>query len=181
GALLKYVELTQIGRLPCLRPPRRSGSSAHMLIDAPTRASLELTRSTSGDRKSSLLAAIDHTVTGPGARELAARLSSPLCDVAAINARLDALAFLHDSETLREDLRGTLRHTPDLARAMSRLALQRGGPRDLASIRDSLTAARGCVELLRKPGGAIPLAEIERSGRRSVPSPVAPEARNQDV
>ena len=158
GALLKYVELTQIGRLPCLRPPRRSGSSAHMLIDAPTRASLELTRSTSGDRKSSLLAAIDHTVTGPGARELAARLSSPLCDVAAINARLDALAFLHDSETLREDLRGTLRHTPDLARAMSRLALQRGGPRDLASIRDSLAAAQSCAELLRAASGGMGLA-----------------------
>ncbi|HEY1246844.1 MAG TPA: DNA mismatch repair protein MutS, partial [Hyphomicrobiaceae bacterium] len=118
GALLKYVELTQIGRRPCLRPPRRGGSAAHMLIDAPTRASLELTRSTSGERKASLLAAIDRTVTGPGARELAARLASPLRDVHAINARLDALAFLADGEALREDLRRTLRHAPDLARAM---------------------------------------------------------------
>jgi DNA mismatch repair protein MutS len=157
GALLKYVELTQIGRRPCLRPPRRSGSSAHMLIDAPTRASLELTRSTSGDRKSSLLAAVDRTVTGPGARELAARLASPLRDVPTINARLDALAFLHDSEALREDLRRTLRHTPDLARAMSRLALQRGGPRDLAAIRDSLVAAEGCVELLGATAGGMGL------------------------
>jgi len=157
GALLKYVELTQIGRRPCLRPPRRSGSSAHMLIDAPTRASLELVRSTSGDRKASLLAAIDRTVTGPGARELAARLTSPLREVPAINARLDALAFLYDSETLREDLRRTLRHTPDLARAMSRLALQRGGPRDLAAIRDSLAAAQGCIELLRAASGGMGL------------------------
>jgi DNA mismatch repair protein MutS len=166
GALLKYVELTQIGRRPCLRPPRRSGSSAHMLIDAPTRASLELTRSTSGDRKSSLLAAIDRTVTGPGARELAARVASPLRDVRAINARLDALAFLRDSERLREDLRRTLRHTPDLARAMSRLALQRGGPRDLAAIRDSLAAAWECVELLHKARGALPL-EGGSGGRES--------------
>ena len=157
GALLKYVELTQIGGRPCLRPPRRSGSSAHMLIDAPTRASLELIRSTTGERKPSLLAAIDRTVTGPGARELAARLSSPLRDVSAINARLDALAFLHESEALREDLRRTLRHTPDPARAMSRLALQRGGPRDLAAIRDSLAAAQACVELLRAGGGGMGL------------------------
>ena len=182
GALLKYVELTQIGRRPCLRPPRRSGASAHMLIDAPTRASLELTRSTSGDRKSSLLAAIDRTVTGPGAREVAARLASPLRDVQAINARLDALAFLHDSEALREDLRRTLRHTPDLARAMSRLALQRGGPRDLAAIRDSLAAAQGCVELLRKASGATPLerssaVDVERRARHSVPSPLAREGQ----
>jgi len=157
GALLKYVELTQIGRRPCLRPPRRTGNSDRMLIDAATRASLELTRSTSGDRKPSLLAAIDRTITGPGSRELAARLASPLRDVPAINARLDALAFLHDEERLREDLRRTLRHTPDLARAMSRLALQRGGPRDLGAIRDSLAAARGCVELLRTASGGLGL------------------------
>ncbi len=180
GALLKYVELTQIGRRPCLRPPRRSGSSAHMLIDAPTRTSLELTRSTSGDRKPSLLAAIDRTVTGPGARELAARLASPLKDLQAINARLDALAFLYDAETLRQDLRRTLRHTPDLARAMSRLALQRGGPRDVAAIRDSLAAAQGCVELLGAASGALPLSsavDIERRMRHRVPSPLVGEGQ----
>ena len=186
GALLKYVELTQIGRKPCLRPPRRSGSSAHMIIDAPTRASLELVRATSGERQSSLLAAIDRTVTGPGARELAARLASPLRDLGAIGARLDALAFLHDGETLREDVRRTLRHTPDLARAMSRLALQRGGPRDLAAIRDGLSAALACAGLLRNATDAMPLqgswaVEVERRAGRSVPSPVAPEARTQNV
>jgi DNA mismatch repair protein MutS len=182
GALLKYVELTQIGRRPCLRPPRRSGSSAHMLIDAPTRASLELMRSTSGDRKSSLVAAIDRTVTGPGTRELAARLASPLRDVQAINTRLDTLAFLHDCETLREGLRRTLRHTPDLARAMSRLALQRGGPRDLATIRDGLAAAQGCVELLCNASGALTPEEsstmhVQPRGRRRVPSPLVGEGQ----
>jgi DNA mismatch repair protein MutS len=148
GALLKYVELTQIGRRPCLRPPRRGGASQFMLIDAPTRASLELVRSTSGDRKASLLAAIDRTVTGSGARELAARLASPLRDVHAIDARLDAVAFLLD-EALREDLRRALRQAPDLARAMSRLALQRGGPRDLGAVRDGLAAAQACAGMLR--------------------------------
>ncbi|HEY7548622.1 MAG TPA: hypothetical protein VH913_03785, partial [Hyphomicrobiaceae bacterium] len=182
GALLKYVELTQIGRRPCLRPPRRGGSSAHMLIDAPTRASLELTRSTSGDRRASLLAAIDRTVTGPGARELAARLASPLREVHAITARLDTLAFLADGEALREDLRRTLRHAPDLARAMSRLALQRGGPRDLAAIRDSLAAAATCAGLLRKAAGVFSLqegwaAENKSSARRGVPSPLVEEGQ----
>ena len=157
GALLKYVELTQIGKKPCLRPPRRSGPSAHLVIDAPTRSSLELLRSTSGDKSSSLLAAIDRTVTGPGARELAARLASPLRDPDVIGDRLDAVGFLHGSETLREDVRRTLRHTPDLARALSRLALQRGTPKDLGAIRDGLAAAQSCARLLHSGGDGIGL------------------------
>jgi DNA mismatch repair protein MutS len=148
GGLLKYVELTQIGKKPCLRAPRRSGSSANLVIDAPTRASLELLRSISGDRKSSLLGTIDRTVTGPGARELAARLSSPLRDAGAIGARLDSVGFLRHRDALRDDVRRTLRHAPDLARALSRLALQRGSPRDLAAVRDSLMAARSCAQFL---------------------------------
>ena len=168
GALLKYVELTQIGRRPCMRPPRRSGPSTQLIIDAPTRSSLELVRSISGDRKASLLAAIDRTVTGPGARELAARLAGPLRDLEAIGARLDALAFLHDGETLREDVRRTLRHTPDLARATARLALQRGGPRDLAAVRDSLAAAQGCAGLLRAASGGMGLPGAARRGSPGV-------------
>ncbi len=160
GGLLKYVELTQIGKRPCLRPPRRSGASANLVIDAPTRASLELLKSISGDKKSSLLATIDRTVTGPGARELAARLSSPLCDPEAIGARLDAVSFLHDRERLREDIRATLKRTPDLARALSRLALQRGSPRDLSAIRDSMTAARRCAQVLGREVAGIGLPDV---------------------
>jgi DNA mismatch repair protein MutS len=182
GALLKYVELTQIGRKPCLRPPRRSGASAQLIIDAPTRASLELVRATSGERKASLLAAIDRTVTGAGARELARRLASPLRDLNAIAARLDTVAFLRESETLREDVRATLRHTPDLARAMARLALQRGGPRDLAAVRDGLATAQACAELLRRAGGTLPLQtntafEVKRDAGRTVPSPLVGEGQ----
>ena len=159
GALLKYVELTQIGKKPCLRAPRRSGSRAHLLIDAPSRASLELVRSLSGDRKSTLLYAIDRTVTGPGARELASRLASPLCDPALVGARLDAVGLLVDRETLREDLRRDLRHSPDLARAISRLALQRGSPRDLSAVRESLDAASRCARLLSAEGQGIGLPD----------------------
>ena len=159
GALLKYVELTQIGRRPCLRPPRRSGPSAHLLIDAPTRSSLELLRAVSGDKKTSLLAAIDRTVTGPGARELAARLASPLRDVGTILARHDAVSFLLERESLREEARGCLRRAPDLARAMSRLALQRGSPRDLAAVREALGVAHASAQLLSAAGSGIGLPE----------------------
>ena len=159
GALLKYVDLTQIGHRPVLRPPRRAGSETHLLIDASSRTSLELTRSASGDRQTSLLGSIDRTVTGPGARELAERLASPLKCVARINARLDAVAFLVDLTRLRDDVRASLRGAPDIARAISRLALQRGGPRDLAALRDGLAIAERTSSLLLESGDAIGLPE----------------------
>jgi DNA mismatch repair protein MutS len=159
GALLKYVELTQIGKRPCLRAPRRTGPANRLVIDAPTRASLELLRSLSGDRQASLLGVIDRTVTGAGARELAARLASPLREPDAIGARLDAVGFLLENELLRDDVRGALRAAPDIARAMSRLSLQRGGPRDLSAVRDGLRAAGTCVRLLREGAGGMGLPD----------------------
>jgi len=159
GALLKYVELTQMGRRPVLRPPKKSGSESVLLIDAASRASLELTRSTSGDKQGSLLSAIDRTVTGPGARELAARLASPLRDTRQIEARLDAIGFLIEEEALRAALRDSLRSAADIARAVSRLAFARGSPRDLAAVRDGLAVAGRCAELLAAQGDAMGVPE----------------------
>ena len=163
GALLKYVELTQIGRRPVLRPPRKSGSDSLLLIDAASRASLELTRSTAGEKQGSLLGAIDRTVTGAGARELAGRLASPLRDPRQIELRLDAVGFLIDQESLREALRDSLRSAPDLARSVSRLAFARGSPRDLGAVRDALGIAARVLELLAGDGDGMGLpAELSR-------------------
>ncbi|MCL4765589.1 MAG: DNA mismatch repair protein MutS [Hyphomicrobiaceae bacterium] len=159
GALLKYVELTQIGRQPVIRPPRSTGPESAMVIDAATRASLEIVRGASGGRQGSLLTAIDRTVTGPGARELASRLASPLRDPQAIAARLDALSCLLGRDRLREDVRGALRGAPDIARAISRLAFQRGGPADLAAVRDGIAAASALSDLLGRSGDGIGLPE----------------------
>jgi DNA mismatch repair protein MutS len=178
GALLKYVDLTQIGAKPVVRPPRHSGPGHTMVIDGATRASLEILRSTSGARDGSLLSAIDRTVTGAGARELAARLASPLRDTQQIAARLDAVAFLHERETLRDDVRQALKSAPDIARASSRLALVRGGPRDLAAIRDGLAVAKDCAELLAKAAGVIGLTDELRNIEArlaSVPASLAKE------
>ncbi len=159
AALLKYVELTQIGRRPMLRPPRRTGAGSVLVIDAASRASLEILRSTSGEKSGSLLASLDRTVTGAGARELAGRLSSPLTDPHAINARLDAVGFLMERETLREDVRGALKATPDMARALARLALQRGGPRDLGAVRDAIIQGQRCASLLTSAARGIGLPQ----------------------
>jgi DNA mismatch repair protein MutS len=157
GALLKYVDLTQIGARPVVRPPRRAGPATTLVIDAATRNSLELLRSTRGEREGSLLSAIDRTVTGPGARELANRLASPLRDAGRIGARLDAIAFLLAEPQARETLREALKGAPDMARAMSRLSLGRGDPRDLAAVRDALAAAKWCREILNGAAGAMGL------------------------
>jgi DNA mismatch repair protein MutS len=148
GALVGYVELTQKGRVPRLSPPRRIGPGAVMEIDASTRRNLELTRTLTGERRGSLLATIDRTVTGAGARLLSAHLSAPLTDPAAIAARLDMVEFAQTEERLRGGLRETLRRCPDLERALTRLTLGRGGPRDLAAVRDGLIQAAIVRQLL---------------------------------
>ena len=156
GAALDYVALTQQGRLPRLDPPRRLGPGAAMEIDAATRRNLELARTLSGERAGSLLSVIDLTVTGAGARALAERLAAPLTDGAAIARRLDALQHFAADEALRAGCREALAACPDLERAMTRLALGRGGPRDLAAVGDALARAERLSALLRSPDGAPP-------------------------
>ena len=138
GALVDYIDLTQKGNLPRIAPPRRLPSGAVMEIDAATRRNLELTTTLSGSRRGSLLGIIDRTVTGAGARLLASQLSAPLTDVAAIDLRLDGVQYFTESQARREALMAILRRCPDIERALSRLTLGRGGPRDLAAVRDGL-------------------------------------------
>jgi len=143
GALVGYLELTQKGKLPVLKPLAQTSARAYLAIDAATRRNLELTETLSGTRNGSLLAAIDRTVTAGGARALAFRLSSPLTDAAAIAERQDAVAVFAADSDLRRRVRQDLREAPDIARALARLSVGRGGPRDLANLRDGLKAARG--------------------------------------
>jgi DNA mismatch repair protein MutS len=142
GLIAAHLEITQAGRLPALSAPRRAGEADAMAIDPATRASLEIDRAQSGGREGSLLAAVDRTVTAGGARLLAARLARPLLDPARIEARLDAVEWLTERSDLRRGLRETLKGSGDLARALSRLALGRGGPRDLGVLRDGLRAGQ---------------------------------------
>jgi len=142
GSALFYIEKTQIDSRPALNPPSRDTSGAALAIDAATRANLELTRTLSGERAGSLLATIDCTVTPGGARLLAERLAGPLTHPDQISDRQDAVTALVDNNDLRDRLRRILKRSPDLARALSRLSLGRGGPRDLACVRDGLFAAR---------------------------------------
>jgi len=144
---LAYVERTQFGVRAPLDPPAHDGAGARMLIDPATRANLELMRTLSGDRGGSLLSVIDRTVSGAGSRLLAQRLASPLTDIAEIRRRQDAVARFHEDTYLRERLRERLKQVPDMARALSRLSMDRGGPRDLLALADGLAAARDIAGL----------------------------------
>ena len=141
GALVDYLTLTQKGRLPRLAPPRRLLGGSVMEIDPATRRNLELAEALTGGRAGSLLAVIDRCVTGAGARRLAGRLAAPLTDPDVISGRLDIVSYLLEEEALRAALRGGLKRVPEVERALARVTLGRGGPRDLAALRDGLSQA----------------------------------------
>ncbi|SDE59672.1 DNA mismatch repair protein MutS [Rhodobacter capsulatus] len=159
GALVDYLDLTQRGKLPLLARPLREEAGSLVQIDAATRRNLELTQALSGGREGSLLATIDRTVTAAGARLLERRISAPSRDLAQIHARHDAVRFLAQQGRFAEDLREALRRCPDIDRALSRLALDRGGPRDLAAIRNGLEQAGRIAERLAETEAPALLAE----------------------
>ena len=148
AAAVTYIERTQLGKRPPLAPPVREAAGTTLAIDQATRSNLELVRTLAGERRGSLLAAIDRTVTAAGSRLLAQRLAAPLTDPLEIAHRLDAVAAFCGDSALRSELRGRLKAVPDLARALARIVIGRGGPRDLAAIRDSIFAATEFAERL---------------------------------
>ena len=166
AACITYVERTQLGQRPPLSPPVREREGATLAIDQATRVNLELTRALSGERRGSLLAAIDRTVTPPGARLLAQRLAAPLTDPARDRAPARRGRLLRwRMRAARGETRERLKAAPDLARALARLVVGRGGPRDLAAIRDGIAAAAGLAE---QAGANARAAGRDRAGRRRV-------------
>jgi DNA mismatch repair protein MutS len=149
GAIVDYLDITQKGKLPRLRSPIVESMNTVMQIDAATRRNLEISTSLSGGRSGSLLATVDRTLTAVGARLLDRRLNAPSMDIDLISDRLDAVAYLTDNTRKTQDIREDLRKVPDLERALSRIALERGGPRDLSAIRNGLSQAEEIYELLQ--------------------------------
>jgi DNA mismatch repair protein MutS len=161
AACITYVERTQLGSRPPLSPPVREAAATTLSIDAATRANLELMRTLAGERRGSLADAIDRTVTVAGARLLGQRLAAPLTEPAAIGRRLDSVTLFVNDGAARSDVRSQLAAAPDLARSLARLVLERGGPRDLAAVRDGLAAAG---QLSRRLGALDPPDEMADAG-----------------
>lgn len=150
GALIDYIDRTQKGKMPYLARPVQMSTGSVMEIDGATRRNLELMRTLSGDRKGSLLATIDRTITGAGGRLLASRLSSPLTDISALHQRQSEIEAFLKSKNIREDLRDKLKSAPDMERALARLTVGRGSPKDLGVIRDGLSIAETMHALLKQ-------------------------------
>ena len=148
AGLIAYLDRAGQGKLPFLQPPARRHPADHMLIDAATRESLELTTAQGGGRKGSLLDAVDRTVTGAGARMLAADIGAPLAERVLIDARLDLVTRFVDDGALRDTIRANLKAAPDIGRALGRLVAGRGSPRDLGLLRDGLDEAHALHERL---------------------------------
>jgi DNA mismatch repair protein MutS len=126
-----------------------------MAMDAATRRNLELVQTLAGEFQGSLLANIDRTLTAAGGRELAERLLSPLTDVGAIEARLDGVDYFARNAGAQDSTRGVLRRMPDMARALSRISVDRGGPRDLGAVRDALALAGVLSEAVSRVDGGL--------------------------
>lgn len=155
GILLDYIENTQKGRIPRIEKPTKLHENNVIEIDGSTRRSLELTESLTGDKASCLFGVIDRTITGAGGRLLNNRVANPLLDIREINNRLDIIEFFMDNNTVREDFRELLRSCPDIERAVSRISLGRGGPRDLAAIAQGLNVVPQVKNLLANFGQAM--------------------------
>lgn len=142
AAAIAYIEKTQLSERPVLEYPEHDGAGQSLFIDPATRTNLELVRTLSGEKKGSLLKTIDRTVTGGGGRLLSERLMSPLTDQDQINIRLDAVSWFIKDNILSDDVQSSLKAVPDMQRALSRISLNRGGPRDLGTLKNGLLAAR---------------------------------------
>ncbi len=158
GSLIEYVELTQKGNLPRLEFPKQFKNSNFMAIDAATRRNLEIVASLSGGKKGSLLSVIDRTITGGGARLLSNYISAPLTNPAAINNRLDMVQFFVENDAIRTNTREVLKRIPDMERSLSRICMEKAGPRDLAAIRNGLAESIIIAEILEFSGVNLPPA-----------------------
>ncbi len=152
GAMvLDYVRTTQAGSLPRISRPAPQGRAGLLAMDAATRASLEILRGRDGGTHHTLLSSVQRTLTAAGARLLAAWLSAPLTEPEAVAGRQDAWSWMLANPDAASHLRVALRAAPDISRALARLSLGRGAPRDLATLRDGLAAAERAAAALEGP------------------------------
>lgn len=159
GALLDYVELTQKGKLPHLERPQLIHHQSQLQIDASTRRNLEINKTMQGEKKGSLIHTLDRTITASGARLLSNWLNAPLADKGKIEERLNAVAFFKQSTEKRDHLRDNLKSCPDMERALARLSVDRGGPRDMQAVLNALDVAFYLKDFLKSDRGGQKIAD----------------------
>ncbi len=157
GALLRYLTETLKGGGRHLQPPKPFRPEECLRLDAATQRNLELLSPSGTGVDTSLIRAIDQTVTAMGGRELRSWILQPLRKGKAICARHEAVAgFLEDAGVL-DEFREALREVRDLARLIGRLSTPSGSARDLFALRLTLES----LPQVRKLAEAVP-GELNR-------------------
>lgn len=149
ATILAYIKRTLADNVPRVSRPNRHEQSSALSMDPSTRASLELLAARDGTTTHTLLSAVDRTYSAGGKRLLSRWISSPLIEPGTIAARQEAWKWLARTPSFLDALQDVLKHTPDLARALTRLSSGRLVPRDLGAVKSALLSADRIVALLR--------------------------------
>ncbi|WP_372717868.1 DNA mismatch repair protein MutS [Immundisolibacter sp.] len=144
GALLQYVQDTQLAALPHLRGLRVQAADQVLVLDPASRRNLEIDRSLSGDERATLVGVLDACVGAMGSRQLRRWLLGPIRDPQELRQRYAAIAALVQDQA-HAGLQDALRGVGDVERILGRIALRSARPRDLAALRDSLGLLPGLV------------------------------------
>ena len=156
AVVLEYVGRTHMAALPQLTGLRTYSADAFMALDPQTRRNLELFEGGRwGARGQSLLSVLDCTQTPMGARLLRRWLGQPLLDLAALERRLDGVAWLHASDVRRQRIRAELSEISDLERAVQRVGTGVAFPRELVGLRRSLERVPALRELAGEAGADL--------------------------
>ncbi len=153
GALLQYAKETQRTALPHLRGLRLENADDTVLMDPATRRNLELTQNLGGQTVFTLAWVMDQARTPMGSRMLRRWLNQPIRHQATLRARQDSIAELL-SDYGFEALQESLKDIGDVERILSRIALRSARPRDLARLRDTLSALPGLQTQLKRHNSA---------------------------
>jgi len=139
GAALRYAQETQQSSLPHISGIASRIPTGNMVLDAITLRNLEITTSIRGSGDgNTLLSVLDTTETSMGSRTMRSFLISPLIGKTAIDERLDAVEHFFDHVLERQELRSILGDFSDIERIAGRIAYGNAGPRDLATLKESL-------------------------------------------
>ena len=154
-AVLYYLHLHQPAALAEVSRIFEREGHRYLAMDETAVRTLEIFSTLSGERKGSLLWAVDRTRTPMGARLLRTWLSAPLVDVDRIGERHQAVAELSEHPSDRREMAERLSGMPDLSRLASRLAQDRSGPRDVVALSSALRILPGVRELLASAGSPL--------------------------
>ncbi len=163
GAMLHYLKHQLRRNIDHLTSLRCDAASDHVVLDAATQTNLELV-SSRGARDTSLLAALDRTVTPMGGRKLRTWILQPLRDLRELERRQQCIGDLLQETDLLASLRAELKSMRDLERAAGRLSQASGNARDLVALKTSLQKLPDLKRELQKLLGRLAFGRVAENG-----------------